>query len=85
MKIQRLKTTKEIYGIEPHILKKMSYEDALHLKYKGVTKALKKQNKKWFRMYRAKLPYVVLSEQSAWIDYLEKARKLTALQIEELK
>jgi len=81
----RLKSTREIYGIEPETLRDLPYKEALQLKLEGVKKTYGDAVTREFEMYKAKNPYEELAEQNEWIKYLQKARILTELQIEELK
>ena len=78
-------TTKQVYGIDSFELMRMSYPEALHRKLGGVREKLKEAYIKCFTMHQTKVHYEEISKQDAYIAYLEKAKKLTEFQIEELK
>jgi len=78
-------TTKQVYGIDPFELMSMSYPKALQRKLEGVKAKLEEEITKVFDMYKTKVQYEEISKQDAYVAYLEKARKLTEFQIEELK
>lgn len=78
-------TTKQVYGIDPFELMRMSYPEALQRKLEGVREKLKEEHIKCFTMHQTKVPYEEISKQDTYIAYLEKAKKLTEFQIEELK
>jgi len=82
---KHLKSTIEIYGIEPETLKDLPYKEALQRKLEGVKKTYCEAVNLEFEMYKSKTPYEILAEQNEWIKYLRKALALTELQLEELK
>ena len=82
---KRLKSTVEIYGINPEELKNLTYEEALKRKLEGVKQKYNEAVDTLFKMYRdPDVPYVAFSEQNEWVKYLTKAANLTELQIAEL-
>jgi len=79
------KTTENIYGVVPEVLRDLSHYDALQLKLKGVKTQHVEETKKLFVMYNNKTPYEDISKLNEWIAYLNKARRLTELQLKELE
>ena len=85
MMAKRLKSTVEIYGINPEELRSLTYEKALKRKLEGVKKKYNEAVETLFKMYKdPDVPYIAFGEQNEWVKYLTKAANLTELQIAEL-
>ena len=71
--------------MHPEKLANMLHKDALQCKLDGVSKKYDEAVEVVFKYYAdGGVAYTTISEQNYWLDYLDKARKLTELQIAEL-